>query len=392
MTLTYYKFNIKLMKSKLEKINDSIKVSQIIKEDDLQLLMNKVVIVDSHWSPSLSSITRIENCIIRILPKATLAVKKCVLKNCIIVGFTGPVINVNGKHAVLTLDGLKGSLNTTGLSIIGIFDEISISNCNLLCLTDKSQAKKYTATNSQIINSMIDGTCETLNLSYTKITTNENNYLEESKIKVLYKTYFIKYGKSLWNKEIVQRANISHTIFDKVRINHYYLSTKCFDKETIDLSRAILIDDWSKLKKKYSGIKLYWVFLLTLTFLLPYLTKSFVLVLMTNIYGTKGLFGQIKLWELLLYDNNDNKLLFSLLTIILIIYNIGRFSLTMKIATLKEEENIYRDSNYQVVAIHPDKYKSIKIINKILNVLFIVSAGYSLFKLFQALNILVPNI
>jgi hypothetical protein len=93
------------------------------------------------------------------------------------------------------------------------------------------------------------------------------------------------------------------------------------------------------------------------------------------------LFGGKKGWQALGY---------SVLTFVLLAYNIGRLYLTIKVSKIREEESFLKDVNFSLASIHPDKINTLLIIDKILSILFWISIGYSCLKLLDALLISVP--
>ena len=93
--------------------------------------------------------------------------------------------------------------------------------------------------------------------------------------------------------------HIGGATFENVKVNPYYLTTKGFDKTKLSLSKATLIDDWSYLRKKHSGINLTIVFLLTVIFFLPIVTKAFFMLLTTKVEGILPSVEKTPLWEAL---------------------------------------------------------------------------------------------
>ncbi len=198
--------------------------------------------------------------------------------------------------------------------------------------------------------------------------------------------------ESFWDKTIRLSAKCDKVVFDNVKINPFYLATKCADKSTLDLTRATLTDNWSKLRKKYAGVNLFIVLVLTFIFFLPLLTQSFFLLLSSKIDASLLPFQRVPLWEALLFGGKvgNAAVLYCSLTIVLIVYNITRFLMTLSIARLREEESFLRDSNFQLVSIHPEKYKTQLVIDKVLKILLWLSIIYSGLKLYDTLQIQVP--
>lgn len=66
--------------------------------------------------------------------------------------------------------------------------------------------------------------------------------------------------------------------------------------------------------------------------------------------------------------------------------------MTVTIARLREEEIFLKDSNFNLVSIHPEKIKVQVKLDRILNRLLIVSLLYTAYKLISALSIEVPSL
>ena len=102
---------------------------------------------------------------------------------------------------------------------------------------------------------------------------------------------------------------------------------------------------------------------------------------------------KIHLWEALIFGGKEGwyAWLYCILTIFLIVYNIGRFWLTLSIAKLREQELFLSDSGFNLNSISPDKYILQLNIDKCLNFMFVVTFLYSLLKLWDVAWLLVPN-
>ena len=101
---------------------------------------------------------------------------------------------------------------------------------------------------------------------------------------------------------------------------------------------------------------------------------------------------QVPLWESILYGGKHGWAAFgySVLTVILITYNALRIYMTISIAKLREEERFLGDSNFQLVSIHPEKFKVQLWVDRYLKYFFYVSTLYACFKIWDTLHIMVP--
>lgn len=309
-----------------------------------------------------------KDCSFEIIDSCELYISHTTLTNCKIHGLSDLESDLSN---IVTID--NSILNN--LDLIYKFQRISISHSELNNLIDISFCETFILADSKVFDFFIRGECSFLNIS--------NSYFG-----------FIKRNDSVWNKSILKHAVCKKTIFHKVQVNPFYFSVKCDDKSSLDMSSSSLIDDWSRLRKKYSGVSLFIVFLLTFLFFLPLITHSFMLLLYAKLNFLTKEVEMVPLWQSILYGGKSGWTAFgySILTIILFSYNIIRIYLTISIARLREEEKFLSDSNFQLVSIHPEKYKVQLWYDKILNILIYVSVIYAIFKILDTLTILVPSL
>lgn len=315
-------------------------------------------------------------------------------ENCTFNLYSGAILNSNNSSFTGTSFVSKsekqqhkpklnilGSLVFFDVSINGEFEKIDLNWVKANILIDISKTKNFVILNSEICNFFIEGEAETIQI--------EDSYFTSKKQKE--KT---KDNHSIWNKKIIKNAVCNNTIFHNVRVHPFYLATKCKNKSTLDLTGAELIDDWSSLRKRYSGLSLFIVFLLSLSFFLPLITQSFFLLLSNKIDPGVVNFSKSPLWEVLLYGGKEGweRALYAILTSILTIYNLLRIYMTISIARLREEEKFLSDSNFQLVSIHPDKFITQRFIDKVLKILFWISFIYAMIKFKDTLFISVPNL
>ena len=292
----------------------------------------------------------------------------------------------------------------------GGFSNITLINSNFFKFKDLSSCQNYKMSHVRFNVFQMLGHCHTLKLLNCKFydisatdrdftetlrTADNLNYEDKKRDSNLKHFEFLapKYGNSIWNMPIRNSAICKDVLFDNVYINPFYFATKCTDKSTLDFSKAILIDDWSRLRKKYSGINLFIVFFLTLIFFLPYLAKSYVLLMLANVDVANIEITKVPLWEVLLYGGKEGYLRYGylILSIVLILYNVVRLWMTISIGKLREEERYLKDSNFQMVSIHIDKLTTHVKVDKILTIGLWISVVYSIFKIIDALYVLVPT-
>lgn len=256
----------------------------------------------------------------------------------------------------------------------GAFHQIYLNRMNATGLKDKSNSHEFHLYEMNIYDSTLLG--------------NTNYFFCE---KTLFKSE--KSNLSIFNKKIQMSAECKTVSFVNVLINPNMFATKCANKDSLDITNAILTDDWSKLRKKYAGLSLIIVIILTSLFFLPLFTHSFFLITVSKIKTSMIELNEVPLWKALLFGNKEGvqALIYSILTIVLILYNIGRIYMTISISKLREEERFLIDSNFKIRSINPDKYNLHVKIDKALSLMFWVSIIYSLFKLYDTLMINVPD-
>lgn len=300
------------------------------------------------------------------------------------------------------------------LSTINLyFADTSIRNCEIISTLDSNEVGSMPELNFHncvFNNNSIKGVFSGLQIMATEVkeseilvntssfTLSQSNWVDSKIVsttnQALLSSFLItsKNTVSVFDLKVNKEYTCYTVVFDKVEINPYYLTTKCIDKKSVDLTRATLTDDWSRLRKKYAGLSLFIIFLLTFLFFLPLITHSFFLLTLNKVNVISPPITTKPLWEVLLFGNKQGwqAWIYGLLTIILLTYNSLRLFVTIQISKLREEENFLKDANFQLVSLHPDKYESYRKIDYVLNWLFWFSICYSVFKLIDALLIAVP--
>lgn len=279
------------------------------------------------------------------------------------------------QHNNETLSGFHfQKCNLEDCRISKIFKSIRFYECSLTNFEDFSSSYIFRLQDCVVENFKIKGECKKLELYSTVFNSNT--------------------VRGTWDKKVVIDAVCRKTIFDNVELNPFYFATKCDDKTSLDLSSAILIDNWSRLRKEYSGLNLLIVLFLSILFFLPIITKSYFLMLTSKAEILALGIQKITLGEALLFGGKESysAFIYFFFTMALIVYNALRIWMTLSIAKLREEEMFLSDSNFKLVSIHPDKYQTQLLIEKILKVLFWFSIIYSVLKLKDTLLIEIPNI
>ncbi len=320
----------------------------------------------------LRSGANFKNCTFLIKPKLKVELTGCSLEDCT---FYGATLSMDDFIYRKTLKLISSTL-VTNLAIGGGFSSIKINKTAIFGFKDFSESDSIQFDDLDIYDFDIQGKCEKLYLN--------NCFFSIKKIGFV----------SLWDKEIIRNADCKNVVFNSSKINPYFLSSKCADKSSIDLSNSTLIDNWSRLRKKYSGMQLYIILVLTIIFFLPIITKAAILLLLSSLNYKLKMINEVPLWKVIFFNNEDgfSGMFFFTLTLILIFYTIGRFYVTQRIASLREEELFLSDSKFQLISIPPSKYETELKIDKMLNWLFIISILYSIYNFFESLFILVPVI
>ncbi|MBK8927283.1 MAG: hypothetical protein IPM74_15540 [Crocinitomicaceae bacterium] len=305
------------------------------------------------------------------------------------------------------------------ITLNGKFHSIKFSNCRALdSLIDNSESLTYKIEDSEFWSFNITGKSKRVELRRSVFRSNENNISWRSKIldwtsqnlpffitRIIF-PIFKQRGEqknklavytSMWNKEIELQTIIDNSHFKNALINPYFFSVTCNDKDSVNLTQATFIDNWSKLRKGYSGVRLYIVLLLSLAFFLPLIVESLLLILgsQMEIEGKpwEKYFSMTPLWKVLLFGKaltTKGMIINAVLTVVLLFYNVIRMTMTFRIAKLREEEKFLLDAGYKKVSPHPNKYKKLLAWSKWLTLILFISVLYALWKVFTALLILVP--
>lgn len=330
---------------------------------------NQHIIVDTEYQKFGNGNLTFKNCTFSFENSGHLILANCGVESCKFEGLYN-LHEYKTDRGVLEIIACKKFI---GNILLNQFRKIKISNSILEEFIDLSTSTEYEIETSDFRSFSIEGETE-------KALISETTFNSEKK------------WNSIWNKLIVKTISCSNIIFGEVKINPYHFATKCADKSTLDISRATLIDDWSRLRKEYSGTRLYIILFLTFIFILPILTHSFFLLTVSKIEPTI-LFDKIPLWEALIFGGKEGlySIIYSTLTLILLVYNYGRFHVTMSIAKLREEENYLIQSNFNMVSISPKKYQHLLKWDKYLKILWYLSIALSVLKLWDTITILVPN-
>ena len=101
---------------------------------------------------------------------------------------------------------------------------------------------------------------------------------------------------------------------------------------------------------------------------------------------------KIPLWKILFFGGKEGflKLSYCITTIILVLYNVIRFSLTISLAKLREEELFLSDAGFPTVSPNPNKYGLHKKIDYYLNIIFWITLLISGYKISEAFTVAVP--
>ena len=343
----------------------SIKSSDEYFKHDVSSLIGEDIIIDNLLNKNNVSF---KNCSFLFKQGGSIQLNYCKVENCRFFGLSSFDDLIENKNYLIINSPEVFNNN----SISRIFKSINITNGDVKNLVDYSESSNLILSKLDVYDSIIKGSCNVLSISDFYFSKRTN--------------------KSYWNKAIFIKATCQNVTFDETKIHPFFLATKCSDKSTLDLTRATLTDDWSRLRKKYSGISLVIIFVLTFVFFLPIITEALVLILTAKIDSSVLPYKEVKLWKLLLYGGKEGfaAVTYSILTVMLLIYNIARFIMTISIDKLREEERFLKDSNFQLVSIHPEKYKFQLFFDNILKYLLWFSIIYAISKLYDTLQILVP--
>lgn len=380
--------------------------SNIKKHTNITFLIDQKLDFDKH---------DFENCVFywQEEPKQVIF-KNSTLNNC---QFYGAEERVAGNKwtGIVEFNACYGNI----VKLNGKFHSIYFLNCRALSsVIDNSESLTYIMRDSEFWSFKIAGKSRRVDLDRSIFRSTENSISWKSRLvdwtsqnlpfvvsRII--SSILKQGAdqknelvdylSIWDKEIELEAKIDNSHFKNVQINPYFFSVTCNDKDSVNLTEAIFIDNWSKLRKGYSGVRLYIVLLLSLAFFLPLIIESLILILGSHIEidgkPWEKYFIMIPLWKVLLFGKaltTTGMIINAVLTVILMLYNVVRVTMTFRIAKLREEEKFLLDAGYKKVSPHPAKYKKLLNWSKWLTLILSISILYALWKVIIAFLILVP--
>lgn len=324
------------------------------------------IIVDSNYTSTDSTFI---SCTIKFTECGKLTLQNCYISTCTFVGID-KLSNYNKGYGELSILKSTSFIHNT---LTNKYAVILFFYTKLNHFADNSISTHYKFENSEVTDFLIEGE--------TKKVTLNTTVFDSSSI-----------PNSLWNKKVSIDFVCQKVTFLNIKLNPYFLATKCDDKSSIDLSQAIIVNDWEKLRKKYSGLSLFIVFLLTAIFFIPLFTNSFFLLLISKLKPNNLTIKEAPLWDVILFDGKQGikGWFHCILTFTLLFYNIARIYITVIVARLREGEHFLENNGFKKFAMHRDKYEKILPIDKALAIIFWISLSYSLFKLFISLRIIVP--
>lgn len=339
--------------------------------------------------------TSFNNCTFKFTNNGNLRFSGAAIKNCRFIGLDGNTFeefaNGCGDLDLQNVELLSDS------SISGSFRKIGLSVRLIQRLDDTSFCNNYSTISSTIWESKINGFC--YHLSYASVTFIHSeaesvcNKLREIDIKKSLSNVRFERNIPKWEKEILHTASCTQVVFNNYQVHPYFFATKCKkDSNGVDFSNAILIDNWSRLRKQYTGLSLLVIIILTLAFFLPLILKYVMLVstsaqIGSSILGQSNkviniIYDKIPFYEVLFFNGKSGLVgwLHFFLTSLLIAYNFTRLYITFAVSKLREEERFVSDSKFPISSLHPKKYGHLVIISAWLRGFFILVFLYSLFK------------
>jgi len=351
-------------------------------------ISDKDFIVERIEQSIFNSFTR---CTFQFSSTSKLTLVDSTITNCEFFGVSG-IEYQDTNHGILAFQNAKVKDSKFSQK----FNRITLARCDIYDLNDYADIDTYNINSCTAYNCFFSGTTRSFHTDGARFTQlfKTPTVTDWVKRKLELTGLFPRKPKSLWVKEITFFSKNHNTVFDKISIEPYYLSTKCSDKSSLDITGAEFIDDWSKLRKKYSGMRLIVVMLLSLTYFLPlilHVLGLFYLAKITEDAISKA--PTTPLISIIIFGGAETILgatINCLTTIVVLGYNITRILLTLSIAKLREEEKFLQDSGFATVTPNPNKYRTERKIDSILNIVLWIVMVSSVWKIIEALTIQVP--
>ncbi len=152
-----------------------------------------------------------------------------------------------------------------------------------------------------------------------------------------------------WSPFIIDQITFRSTRFTSSIVTMSDWINKAKIGDDVDFLEARkLKDNWATLRDEYTGFKLYWILVMTLVFIIPYCIKALFLIIAKGIPFTSS--DEAILLKVLMSGDLEGWKMWGawLFGSILIIYNLLRFALTMKVARLREREEHLIQTNIKI--------------------------------------------
>jgi hypothetical protein len=209
-------------------------------------------------------------------------------------------------------------------------------------------------------------------------------------------------GKGIWAPIVAHNLQLKDTVFEGIEVDSEVIATKCKDRETIDLQRANVRNDWETLRDNYTGTLLVFHLLFLAAFLAPIAARASLLAVLGQssssmervVPDEAGVqWTTYYVWELLLFGLSGAGSwvgwLHAVLTVGLVVYNSFRVALTYSVAKLRAREDHLSTLGFQLTWPARAKYKRLSCLHWHMRWLLVVAVCAGLWKVAEALSIAV---
>ena len=204
----------------------------------------------------------------------------------------------------------------------------------------------------------------------------------------------------LWQVNARGRLSLKEVTFETLTVDSEVIANQCEDRSSVDIQNAAVDNEWEVLRDNYTGTLLAFHLLFLAAFVAPLFSKMAAAAGVAGFAYQAQAIGLVKwpmipVWEVLLFGfyGTDSTVgwVHALLTIALLIYNMGRIYLTVTIVKLRAREEHLQQQHFRRARPAAYKYALKTLVHKMLmKPLLLLAVIAALWKVWDAIRIQIP--
>lgn len=204
----------------------------------------------------------------------------------------------------------------------------------------------------------------------------------------------------LWQVNARGRLSLKDVTFETLTVDSEVIANQCEDRSSVDIQNAAVDNEWEVLRDNYTGTLLAFHLLFLAAFVAPLFSKMAAAAGVAGFaYQAQALglvdWPKIPVWEVLLFGfyGTDSTVgwTHALLTIALLIYNMGRIYLTVTIVKLRAREEHLQQQHFKRARPAAYRYAMKTLVHKMLmKPLLLLAVIAALWKVWDAVRIQIP--